>query len=188
MGFASQWASALSVLRPGTCFTWAALTRKMVTLPSRRLYTGRQYSPVLSIATWVIPASANQSDKASKSGVIVPNSRSSMRPSACWPAGSGVTRHAITVFLCTSNPAQWGKITSMHHLRQLGGLAGYPDIVILSCVLRFPREAGDNPWSLGVSGVQLYCRLAAPTYQRPHGQPMWPQSIPQWARGGTHTH
>src|SRR5262249_52587243 len=49
-----------------------------------------------------------------------------MRPSACWPVGSAITRHAITVFLCTSNPAQWVKITSMSHLRKLGGLAGYP--------------------------------------------------------------
>jgi hypothetical protein len=69
------------------------------------------------MATGVMPASTNQSDKARRSTVIVPNSLSSMTPSACRPVGSGVTRHAITVFFCTSNPAPWVKITSMGHLR-----------------------------------------------------------------------
>jgi hypothetical protein len=58
-------------------------------------------------------AAANQSDKASRSAVIVPNALSSNSPSGCWPVGSGVARQAITVFLCTSNPAQWVNITSM---------------------------------------------------------------------------
>jgi hypothetical protein len=34
----------------------------------------------------------------------------------CCPVESGVTRQAITVFLCTSKPAQWVKITSMAQL------------------------------------------------------------------------
>ena len=84
--------------------------------------------------------------------VIVPNSCSSMTPSACCPVGSGVTRHAITVFLCTSNPAQWVKITSMGHLHVRRGWRGYPDVKSLQCVLCFHREAGDNPWCLRVSG------------------------------------
>ena len=34
----------------------------------------------------------------------------------CCPVESGVTRQVITVFLCTSKPAQWVKITSMAQL------------------------------------------------------------------------
>jgi hypothetical protein len=32
------------------------------------------------------------------------------------------------------------------------GLAGYPNVKSLRCVLYFPQEAGDNPWCLQVSG------------------------------------
>src|SRR5262245_36373693 len=144
MSLASQRASALSVLRPGTCLTWAAFTRKMVTVPSKRLYTGRQYSPVLSMATCVLPTAANQSDKANRSRVSVPNSLTSMIPSACCPVGSGVMRQAITVFLWTSNPAQCVNTTSMGHLLESGGLAGYLAGAILHYVLDFPWEGGDN--------------------------------------------
>src|SRR5918997_5597256 len=104
------------------------------------------------MATWVIPASASQSDNVNKSLVRVPNSFTSMIPSACCPVGSGVTRHAVTVFLWTSNPAQWVNTTSTAHLLGIRGLAGYPSGVILHCVLDFRWEAGDNPWCLEVSG------------------------------------
>jgi hypothetical protein len=38
-------------VRPGTCFTWAALTKHTATFPSKRLTTGFHYSPGLSMAT-----------------------------------------------------------------------------------------------------------------------------------------
>jgi hypothetical protein len=127
--------------------------------PSRRLDTGRQYAPVLSLATGALPASANPSDQASQSGGIVPHARRAMRPSACWPAGSGGTRHAITVGLGTPAPAPWGKSASRRHRRKVGGLAGYPDMVVRSGVRRFPREAGDTPGSL--EGLRVPTRLQA---------------------------
>jgi hypothetical protein len=49
----------------------------------------------------------------------------------------------------------------MRHLRQLGGLVGYPDMVMLSCVLCFRREAGDTPWCL--EGLRV------PTLLQAHG-------------------
>jgi len=57
---------------------------------------------------------------------------------------------------------------------------------MLSCVLRFPREAGDSPWYLEVSGFQLCYRLAAPPSKRPHGQPRCVHSTPPWRRGLAH--
>src|SRR5215510_3616749 len=103
------------------------------------------------MATWVTPTSASQSDNASRSRVMVPNGWSSMIPSTCCPVGSGVTRQAIMVFLCTSNPAQWVNTTSMAHLLESGGLAGYLTGAILHGVLDFPWEDGDNSWCLWVS-------------------------------------
>jgi hypothetical protein len=41
------------------------------------------------MATWVIPSSASQSDKASRSRVSVPNPRTSISPSGCCPGGIG---------------------------------------------------------------------------------------------------
>ena len=65
------------------------------------LYTGFQYDPVLSIATWVQPAACSQSASFSRSRVIVLNVRTSRRG---LPPIPGVSRHATTVFLCTSSP------------------------------------------------------------------------------------
>src|SRR5262245_25718157 len=87
---------------------------------------------------------------------MVPNSWSSMIPSACCPVGSGVTRQAMMVFLCTSSPAQCVKITSIGHLLEIGGLAGYPCVATLPYVHGFRREAGDNPWCVEVSGSNSY--------------------------------
>ena len=62
----SNWASHslsfTSVLRPGTFFTWRALTSttSSVSGSHRAWKTGFQYTPVASIATWVTPWSTNQ--------------------------------------------------------------------------------------------------------------------------------
>src|SRR5262245_37630068 len=149
--WASPRASALSLLRPGPCFTCAAWTRKTVKTPSKRGETGRHYAPVLAIATWVIPPAASQSANASRARVMVPNACSSMLPSACCPVGSGVTRHAITVFFWTSPPAPCVKPTSMAHLRGRGGLAGYPCGALRPGGLDLRREADGSPWGLQVS-------------------------------------
>ena len=47
--------------------------------PSRILKTGFQYTPVLSMATWVQPALTSQSDKRNKSSVMVENVRAGVR-------------------------------------------------------------------------------------------------------------
>ena len=83
---------------------------------------------------------------------LVPKALSSMIPSACCAVGLGVTRHAMTVFLCTSNPAQGVKTTSIAHRQWQAGLAGYPYRKSLPCVLCFRREASDHPWCRQVSG------------------------------------
>ena len=44
-------------------------------LSSSRFQSGFQYTPVLSIATWVQPAASSQSASASRSAVIVPKVR-----------------------------------------------------------------------------------------------------------------
>src|SRR5258705_11006754 len=73
--------------------------------PSRRLNTGFQYTPVLSIATCVHPTLPSQSPNCSNSSVIVAKVRISLRPL--------VTRHATTVLACTSNPQQHSYTTSI---------------------------------------------------------------------------
>ena len=70
---------------------------------SRMLCTGVQYEPVLSMATW-----------ASSSRVVVPKVRTAR--SACAP-GPGMSRHATTVRLWTSSPAQRGWTTCMARLQ-----------------------------------------------------------------------
>ena len=65
-------ASRTSVLRPGTARTRWALRSQTVKLPSSRLKTGFQNSPVLSRPTWVQSPAASQSDRRSKSSVVVP--------------------------------------------------------------------------------------------------------------------
>src|SRR5262244_1269525 len=112
---------------------------------------GSVYSPVLSMATCVLLASVSQSANASSSSVIVPNSRSSARPSASCPVGSGTSRHAVMLFVWTSTPAHRGNTTSIAHLHACMGLAGYPERERLPCVLHFPREAGDSGWCQQVS-------------------------------------
>ena len=47
----SHCASWTSVLRPGTCLTWRALTSRHLKRSSSTAHTGFQYTPVASIAT-----------------------------------------------------------------------------------------------------------------------------------------
>ena len=68
-----------AVLRPSTCLTCRALTRRTSTRSSSRLYTGFQSTPVASIATWVTPSASSQSRKVNNSCVIVPKVRTSWR-------------------------------------------------------------------------------------------------------------
>src|SRR5215471_18309264 len=112
---------------------------------------GGVYSPVLSIATWVMLASVSQSAKTSRSRVMVPNVLSSMIPSASWPVGSGIIRQAVILFLWTSKPAHRVNTTSISHLHAPTGLAGYPEQKRLPCVRDFPQEAGDSLWCRQVS-------------------------------------
>src|SRR5205809_2940763 len=64
----SHSASRTSVLRPGTAFRCCAWTTNNSKRPSRMLYTGFQYTPVLSIATCVHPDGFSHSDIACNSG------------------------------------------------------------------------------------------------------------------------
>src|SRR5919108_5522760 len=132
---------------------------------------GGVYSPVLSIATWVILASVSQSAKPSRSRVMVPNVLSSMIPSALWPVGSGIIRQAVILFLWTSKPAHRVNTTSILHLHAPKGLAGYPARERLPCVLHFPGGSW-RQWVVpaGIQ-VQLCHRLGAPIRTRPHDQP-----------------
>ena len=102
--------SRTSVFRPGTALMCWALTRSSSKRPSNRFQIGCQYTPVLSIATWVQPAAASQSAKASRSSVIVPKVRTAWRGRR---PGRGVTRQATTVFLCTSSPQHRSYSASM---------------------------------------------------------------------------
>lgn len=68
-------ASFTSVFRPGTFFTCWALARTICNGPSKIAYAGFQYTPVLSIATWVQPCASNHSRRPSSSRVVVPKVR-----------------------------------------------------------------------------------------------------------------
>src|SRR5262245_4215625 len=105
---ASHSLSRTSVLRPGTAFIWRALTRMTTNKPSSRLKTGRQYTPVLSIATCVQPWAPSQSASTNKSSVMV----AKVRVCFCPP----LIRQATTVFACTSKPQQQRYKTSIPEL------------------------------------------------------------------------
>src|SRR5262252_3744777 len=129
------------------------------------------------MATCVLLASVSQSANASSSSVIVPNSRSSARPSASCPVGSGTSRHAVMLFLWTSKPAHRVNTTSISHLHAPKGLAGYPERERLPCVLHFPRGSGRQ--FVVPAGIQVqFChRLGAPIRTRPHTQSFRGHSI-----------
>src|SRR5262245_6605818 len=88
--------SRTSVLRPGTALICRALTNTTCSCPSKILNTGFQSTPVLSIATWLQPASLSQSSKANKSAVMVEKVRISFFPA--------LSKQATTVLACTSIP------------------------------------------------------------------------------------
>ena len=67
----SHSASPTSVLRPGTCLTWRALTNKHSNSSSSTYQTGFQNTPVASIATCVTRRCASQSRNANKPGTVV---------------------------------------------------------------------------------------------------------------------
>jgi hypothetical protein len=71
------------------CHCWQKAPERFTVNPYHHTLGLNIYSPVLSMATCVIPASPSQSDNASRFPVSVPKVLSSISPSACWPIGSG---------------------------------------------------------------------------------------------------
>src|SRR5215470_15728629 len=177
ISWAHQRASAWSGFRPGTFLTWAALTKNTVKGSSSRLETGFQYSPVLSMATWVMLASVSQAAQLSRARVIVPNVLSSMIPSASRPVGAGIMRQAVIRCLWTSKPAHRVNTTSILHLHAPKGLAGYPERERLPGVLHFP--GGSWRQCVVPAGIQVqFChRLGAPIRTRPHTQSLGGHSL-----------
>ncbi len=102
--------SRTSVLRPGTFLMWRALTTSSSSVPSKRLESGFQYTPVDSIATRVQPVDVSQSASCRRSAVRVPKVRTSLLG---VPFADEQSRHATTVCLCTSMPQQRGWTTSI---------------------------------------------------------------------------
>jgi hypothetical protein len=93
-------------------FTACALTsiNSSPAAASRTCQIGFQYTPVASIATWVTPSPTSQSRSSRNEAVNVRNRRTVETRS---PSAPGVRTQAITVFLCTSNPAHRETITSI---------------------------------------------------------------------------
>ena len=73
-------------------------------MPSRMLKIGFQKTPVDSIATWVTPCSASQSDRASRSPVMVAEGLDPLAGLGPWVRPQRT--QATTVLLWTSSPAQ----------------------------------------------------------------------------------
>jgi hypothetical protein len=117
----------LDGVRPRPSQTPSTTRRKPV---SRILYTGFQYDPVLSIATWLTSASASQSASLSSSRVVVPNVRTSRAGSG---PGPGVSRQATTVLLWTSSPAHRGWTTFHGHASCDGREGAHPFRECLAC-------------------------------------------------------
>src|SRR5947199_9765550 len=72
-------------------------------LASSRLKTGRQYTPVDSMATCVTAWLLNQAESIRSPAVVVAKVRTCLLTFPLAPVSS---TQATTVFLCTSNPAQ----------------------------------------------------------------------------------
>src|SRR5947209_12098361 len=113
---ASHWVSLTYVLRPGTAFICCALTKITCRPSSNRLKTGRQNTPVLSIAITLMSWLLNQSSNASRSAVIVKNVRVD---SWTLPSARVIMIVVTTVFLCTSNAAHRSWITCIGSLLSL---------------------------------------------------------------------
>jgi len=108
---ASHSLSWTSVLRPGTAFMWCGFTSRLVRpSSSSKLYTGRQYTPVDSMAMCVTPQPPSQSASASRSAVIVPQVLTRRRT---VPSGSVSSTHATTLRLWTSIPQHRGWTTCL---------------------------------------------------------------------------
>src|SRR5256714_12515802 len=95
--------SLTSIFLQGTTLICCALTTSTVKLPSSRLNTGFQYTPVASKATCVHPCSLSQSPSFNNSSVVVKEVRNSL---CVLPLDGCVNKQTLTVFLCTSSPAQ----------------------------------------------------------------------------------
>src|SRR5262249_14742699 len=109
---ASHSLSLTSVLRPGTAFRCWALTRMSGCPSSSTLNTGRQSTPVLSMATWVTPWNLSQSPSANNSAVLVPKVRTNR---CCVPSGSLSRTRAPAVFWWMSKPQPRGYRTCIPH-------------------------------------------------------------------------
>jgi hypothetical protein len=176
---AIHWASLTSVLRPGTALLWAALSSQTSKVPSRRLKTGFQSSPVLSKPMWVQPPSASQSERRNSSLVVVPKVRVS---ASRVPCASRVSRQTTTVRLWTSMPAQRSNTMSMTHslssrfMREGRCLAPGDD-----CLACRPRGAAREPHghrneqhltyalalaSASAAAASGSCRCPGPTVQQ----------------------
>jgi len=100
---ANHQASFGSVLWPLRAFTSCGFARATWTAPSKTLYTGFQYEPVLSTITCVQPSCRTQARSCFNSSIVVPDCRRSQRASPS--AGPTITHTARNVFP-TSIPAQ----------------------------------------------------------------------------------
>ena len=100
----------MSVLRPGICLTWRALTNSSSKSSSRIAHTGFQYTPVASIVTCVTPCAVSQSRNVNSPATVVENSAkcASRRPPA-----PGMRTHAVTCALWRSSAPGRSTIVSI---------------------------------------------------------------------------
>jgi hypothetical protein len=157
-------ASSMSVFRPGRALMCRAFTtRTWAKWPSRIWKTGFQYWPVLSMATWVQPASTSQSQRVRSAPVVVPKDRSSF---VTCPAAPSRRRHAVMLSLCTSRPPQMADRISMASLLQGG--RGWRGVHKPSTLLRvLPLAGRHSVWCQRNAQVRLNGRLTAPRVSRP---------------------
>src|ERR1700744_2880589 len=115
------------------------------------LKIGFQYTPVDSMATCVTPIAASHSAMATSSRVVVPQWRTSC---SSLPAALMRRTQASTLSLCTSNPAQHLRMTSMGppSASAQGALA---ITFSLPCVLEVQLQS----WVRGNVQVRLRCGL-----------------------------
>jgi hypothetical protein len=132
---ARQPAALTSVVRPGPALTWCACTTRTAKLPSRRLTTGFQSSPVRSLATGVHPQARSHAESASSPLGRVPQGRVSC------PAG--VKTQATMVFLGTSRPAHRASMTGIVTAAPRdNSWRGYRQRQILTCGVTGTRWRG----------------------------------------------
>src|ERR1700720_3736433 len=134
--------------RPGTFLTCAAFASTKTKSPSLRIsHPVSKRTPSPSFARWVQRCSGSQSDRASKSLVVVLKVRTSRstEPVAMWRT------QATTVSLCTSRPAQCGYRTSIvppPHRRRGIPVEGNLELVLAAVAsLRHNLECSKDPGS-----------------------------------------